>query len=575
MKRHRRDRKRTLRRELRLEELQGIVDRAKAGPLSEADHAALVQALQTLAFLTQELQAKGASLERLRRMLFGARTEKTSQVLGGDAVPAPGGAPGGEAEAAAPAPAGGGDTSGTPNGAAAPGAKRPGHGRNGAAAYTGAKKISVQHESLHKGDACPGCQKGKVYPLSMPSVLVRITGMAPLHANVYECEQLRCNLCGEVFVADAPAGVGTEKYDETAASMVGLLKYGAGMPFNRIEKLQGNLGIPLPAATQWEVVERAAGLLLPAHEELLDQAAQGELLHNDDTTAKILELMAEAEAEPADGQAEEERTGIFTTGIVAEREGHRIALFLTGRQHAGENLRDVLRRRRADLQAPIQMCDALSRNLPGELKTVLANCLVHARRRFVEVVDDFPDECRHLLEVLREVYKTDALAREQELSPEERLRLHQEQSGPRMADLEIWLREQIEQHKVEPNSGLGEAIGYMRKHWKPLTLFLREASAPLDNTICERALKKAILHRKIALFYKTQNGARVGDIFMSLIHTAELAHENPFDYLVALQRDHEQVAATPAEWLPWNYKDALVRLAKGPAPPGTGKASVG
>jgi hypothetical protein len=102
-----------------------------------------------------------------------------------------------------------------------------------------------------------------------------------------------------------------------------------------------------------------------------------------------------------------------------------------------------------------------------------------------------------------------------------------------MADLEVWLREQIEQHKVEPNSGLGEAIGYMTKHWAPLTLFLREAGAPLDNTVCERALKKAILHRKNALFYKTQNGARVGDIFMSLIHTAELTHENPFDYLVA------------------------------------------
>jgi hypothetical protein len=221
------------------------------------------------------------------------------------------------------------------------------------------------------------------------------------------------------------------------------------------------------------------------------------------------------------------------------------------------------------------MCDALSRNLPGELKTVLANCLVHARRRFVEVVDDFPDECRHLLEILREVYKTDALARQQGLSPEDRLRLHQEQSGPRMADLEVWLREQIEQHKVEPNSGLGEAIGYMTKHWAPLTLFLREAGAPLDNTVCERALKKAILHRKNALFYKTQNGARVGDIFMSLIHTAELTHENPFDYLVALQRHHEQVTATPAEWLPWNYKDALVRLAKGPAPPGAGTASAG
>ena len=126
-----------------------------------------------------------------------------------------------------------------------------------------------------------------------------------------------------------------------------------------------------------------------------------------------------------------------------------------------------------------------------------------ARRRFVEVVDDFPDECRHQLEVLREAYKTDALARQRGLSPEDRLRLRQEQSGPRMADLGVWLREQIEQHKVEPNSGLGKAIGYIRKHWEPLTLFLREPGAPLDYTVCERALKKAILHRKNALFCKT------------------------------------------------------------------------
>jgi transposase len=566
MKRHRRDRKRTVRRELRVDELQAIVDRAKAGPLCEADHAALVQALQTLTFLTQELQAKGASLERLRRMLFGSPTEKTSQVLNDSAAAAPGAG----AKSAADTPGSGA------NEGAAPRPKRPGHGRNGAAAYTGATKIAVPHATLHSGDACPGCHDGKVYTLSTPSVLVRITGMAPLGANVYECEQLRCNLCGEVFTAPAPEGVGNEKYDETAASMIGLLKYGAGMPFNRIEKLQGSMGIPLPSATQWEVVERAAALLEPAHEELTDQAAQGELLHNDDTTAKILELMAEAEVEAEPGDDEkDERTGIFTTGIVAERENHRIALFLTGRQHAGENLRDVLSRRAAELQAPIQMCDALSRNLPGDLETILANCLAHARRRFVEVIDNFPDECRHLLEVLREVYKTDGLAREQQMSPEDRLRLHQEQSGPRMAELEVWLREQIEEHKVEPNSGLGEAIEYMRKHWANLTLFLRVAGAPLDNNICERALKKAILHRKNALFYKTKNGARVGDIFMTLIHTAELNHENPFDYLVALQRHHDQVTGSPAEWMPWIYKDTLARLAKGPAPPGTAAAPAG
>jgi hypothetical protein len=97
----------------------------------------------------------------------------------------------------------------------------------------------------------------------------------------------------------------------------------------------------------------------------------------------------------------------------------------------------------------------------------------------------------------------------------------------------------------------------MLRHWEKLTLFLRQAGAPLDNNLCERALKKAILHRKNALFYKTQNGARVGDLFMSLIYTCQLNEVNPFVYLTELQRHAEQVAANPELGMPWNYRDAL------------------
>jgi hypothetical protein len=537
------------RRELRLDELQGIIERAKAAPLTETDYATLKAAVETLAFLTQELAAKGTSIERLRKLLFGASTEKTSQVLG-----------------ATPAGAGQDASAAGTDAAAKP--KAPGHGRNAAAAYRGAEKIHIAHPSLCGGDRCPECQKGKVYALAEPAVLVRVRGMAPLAATVYECARLRCNLCGEVFTAETPEGVGREKYDETAATMVGLLKYGAGLPFNRIEKLEQGLGIPLPAATQWEIVARAAGRLAPAHAQLIEAAAQGEVLYNDDTTAKILELNREPPAEAAAADAgSDERTGVFTSGIVSTRDGHRIALFFTGQKHAGENLAQVLAQRAAELEAPIQMCDALSRNLPADFETLVAHCLAHARRRFVDVANDFPDECRYLLETLREVYQHDALARQQGLSPEERLRFHQTESGPLMAKLEAWLHAEIEAHRVEPNSGLGEAIGYMAKHWSKLTLFLRVPGAPLDNNLCERALKKAILHRKNALFYKTLHGAEVGDCFMSLIHTAELNRVAPFDYLVALQRHDEEVATNPGEWMPWNYAETLARLAKGPAPP--------
>jgi hypothetical protein len=534
------------RRELKLEELGAILERAKAA-LSPEDHATLSAAVDTLAFLTRELEAKGASIRRLRKLLFGSRTEKTSQVLG----PAAGSTAGlGDG-------AGEGAGGGMAGGEKKPKPKRKGHGRNAAAAYQGAEKVKVVHAGLQHGDRCPACMRGKVYTQSEPAVLVRVKGMAPLQATVYELQRLRCNLCGEVSTAEAPDGVGQAKYDETAASMIGLLKYGCGLPFNRLERLEGGLGIPLPAATQWEVVSRAGALLEPAYEELIRQAAQGEVIHNDDTTMKILDLEGPPPPEP--GEASQARTGVFTSGIVATSDGHKIALFFTGRKHAGENLAKVLAHRTQELSAPIQMCDALSRNTAGEFETIVANCIAHARRRFVDVAENFPEACPYVLQTLREVYHNDALARRRELSSQERLALHQEHSGPLMEGLEQWCREQFDQRKVEPNSALGEAITYMQKHWRELTLFLREPGAPLDNNVCERALKKAILHRKNALFYKTENGARVGDVFMSLIHTAELVQANPFDYLVAVQRNPHEVSQSPAQWMPWNYRETLRR----------------
>jgi len=520
-------------------ELGAVVERAKAA-LNAEDHQTLKVAMDTLVFLMAELQTKRTSLERLRKMLFGATTEKTSQVIG---------------ERAAPGTAGG-----TQSGKSSGAAKQPGHGRNGAAAYTGAQKLKVAHPSLHGGEDCPECSNGRVYPLSEPATLLRITGMAPLGAKLYECDRLRCNLCGEVFTAPAPAGVGEEKYDETVTAMVGLLKYGAGLPFNRIEKLQQGMGIPMPASTQWELVKDGAELLGTAHDELVRQAAQGKVLYNDDTTMKVLELSAEQRAAAAADEETDERTGVFTSGIVSASKDHHIALFFTGVQHAGENLADVLAQRAAKLPKPIQMCDALAANTAGDFESIVANCTSHARRKYVEVAEDFPEECRYVLETLRDVYKTDALARKQELSDAKRLALHKAESAPLMEKLEKWMKEQLDEHKVEENSGLGEAILYMQKHWSKLTLFLRKPGAPLDNNICERTLKKAILHRKNSLFFKTLAGARVGDVFMSFIHTAELNDVEPFDYLVSLLRQHREVDEAPADWMPWNYRATLARL---------------
>ena len=503
--------------EVNLPELDQILEQARQTPLSEGNYQKLKHALHTLVELLRPVR----------------NTEKTATVLAD------------RREQAATEP------SVSPTKPKA----RPGHGRNGAAALTGAQKVEVRHAQLQSGDGCPACEMGKVYRQKKTKPLVRIIGQAPLSATVYELERWRCNACGQVFTAEQPEEAGPDQYDESTAAMIAQLKYGSGMPFYRLEKLQANVGIPLPAATQWEIVEEAAETIQPAWNELIRQAAQGEVLHNDDTRMRVLRLARE----PSD-----ERTGVFTSGIVSTKQGQQIALYFTGRQHAGENLADVLRERRAELCAPVQMCDALARNvpkLPGGIEVLLANCLAHGRRLFVDLLPNFPAECRHVLEQIGRVYGYEAEAREGGLTGTERLTFHQQHSGPVMEELHCWLEDQFAQKKTEPNSGLGKAINYLLRHWRGLTAFLREVNAPLDNNLVERALKRAVLHRKNGLFYRTLQGAHVGDLFMSLIHTCELCRVNSFEYLTELQRHARELAAEPARWMPWSYRATLARNA--------------
>jgi hypothetical protein len=129
-----------------------------------------------------------------------------------------------------------------------------------------------------------------------------------------------------------------------------------------------------------------------------------------------------------------------------------------------------------------------------------------------------------------------------------------------MAALRAWMKEQFDTKRVEPNSGLGGAFAYLLKRWDALTLFLRVRDAPLDNNMSERALKRSIRHRRASLFYRSCRGALVGDVYMALIYTTELHGGDPFQYLTALMTYARDVAARPAEWLPWNYTLSLARL---------------
>jgi transposase len=526
--------------------LNGIADKV-ADQLDDFELKYLRFSIQTLAWLTGALAKTKVSVKRLKAILFGPKSEKTKAV-----VNRKGGKPDGDSgpqDETAQAP---GETQ-----AADEEEKARGHGRNGAADYPGAKQVHICSDTLKPGDICPECGKGKVYRMESPKVLVNVTGQPPLGAVVYFSERLRCNLCQTIFAEAFPPEAREEKYDEASASTIALLKYGSGTPFYRIEQLQAAYGIPMPASTQWDIVKAAASSLEPVHEELVRQAAQGTVLYNDDTKMRILSLMGPIKGLEVETTRPDGRTGIFTTGILSEIGTQTISLFFTGWRHAGENLAQVLAKREKDLEDAIQMCDALSRNTTSEFKTILANCIAHARREFVPLVTNFPNEVRHVLEQIGKIYKTDATAKNKQLTAKERLILHEKESGPVMAELKKWLDAQIEQKLIEPNGTLGDAIRYMQKHWEKLTLFLKKEGAPLDNNLCEMAIKRVILHRKNAYFYRTENGARVGDLYMSLINTAKLAHVSPFHYLTELQQRSTEVAKDPKRWMPWNYLDTI------------------
>jgi transposase len=435
--------------------------------------------------------------------------------------------------------------------------KNRAQGLRGVAAYPDAKVVECAHPNLHAGDTCPKCGTGALYLLKAFGKFIQFAGSAILRATIYRQQKLRCNSCGAIFSAPLPDGVSGPRGAPSASAMIALVKYGAGFPFYRLSQLQKHLKTPLSPAGIWKMLEPLIEVAQPVFKEMCRQAANGEVLYNDDTVNKVLALLGLRKKVPPGEKTKKTRKKIFTSGILSKLGSTQIVLFFTGHRHAGENLEALLKERDITLATPIQMSDASTMNTPGKIKTENSACLTHCRRYFVKSYRDFKQAVTYVIRKLKIVYQTEAQAKKNKLSPAERLKLHQSQSGPIMVELKKWMDDQIDNKKVEENSSLGEAIEYARRHWQELTLFLRVPGAPLTNDELEQKFKMVKQHLKNSLFYKTLWGALVGDIFMSIIHTCVLAGENPFDYLVAIQEHREKVLKNTGDWMPWNYRKAI------------------
>jgi hypothetical protein len=431
------------------------------------------------------------------------------------------------------------------------------HGRTAGKDYSGCPLIKIPHQDLQAGTACPTCREaamtGKLCQ-EEPSVIVQLTGSPLITGTRYEVERLRCGLCKEYYVAELPGEVAKRgKYDERCRTNVTIARYYAGQPFHRTERLQALQGIPLADATQWDLVLQLYKIILPVYRALEGVAANATLIQYDDTGNRILEAYTSKDKK------------VHTTSFISKLGEHAIYLFFTSLYHAGENVEWLLTERTTD-EPLTTMTDASSQNIPKYMdenlmaRWILCFCLVHGRRKFHELQRFFGKECEFVLDVIGEVYRHEDHCKKHQLTALQRLHYHQQHSAPLMQSLRVWLNNQLLHRQVEQNSAMGQAIRYMLRHWNALTRFLQVAGAPIDNSLCEQAIKVAIRHRRNSLFYKTYQGARVGDCMMSLIHTAAKNKVNIFDYLNTLQRYADRVKAQPTQWLPWNYQATRTKI---------------
>ena len=503
-------------------ELKALYERIDKNQTKE-DAELIKSSIKFTFWIQKKFKETGITLSKLKRLLFGSKSEKSEEKNDEDERDNHGNK---------------GDNKNL--GKSSKPKKIKGHGRMSHEAYKNARSESIKHEFYKAGDKCPLECDGRLYNIE-PGIIMRIYGQSEADVAKYEVEKLRCSSCLEIFTADTEK-IGDKKYDEEFKAILATKKYFGGMPLYRQEQYFKMQGVPLPDSTQWDLIEEVGDAAYPAFQYLEKLAANGKIVYQDDTKYKILNLVKESDSE---------RSGVYTTNLTTETDKGIIALYYTKNKHAGENLEELLKLRTIEDKI-IKMSDALSSN-NVKAETIECHCLVHARRKFIEIKDYWPKEASYVIELIQEIYKNEKKVRKDKMNGVQRLLYHQKHSLPIMVEYKKYIEKLLLKNKVEPNSSLGDAINYSLKNWEKLTKFLSVADAPIDNNEAERKLKIAIRTRKNSLFYFNLHGALIGSILMSIIATCLAAGVNAIKYLTELQKNREKVLKNPEAWMPWNY----------------------
>jgi hypothetical protein len=361
---------------------------------------------------------------------------------------------------------------------------------------------------------------------------------------------LRCNACGEEQV---PAKNVVRVTPEAVSSVI--VQRALGMPLNRLSRLQGLYGIPVAASTLWSMAEegwhQVGSAVLGA---LYRYAQEGTIYGGDDTTARILEVQKRFKA------GEDIRKGCYTSNVCTQVGEHKIVLYFTGNKYLSENLSTLLKEKEDGAIVSL-MIDGSSNSLPKLLWVVVAYCLVHGRRKFVELLSAYPKECEYFLGEIAKIYRNDKETIKSKMNENKRMHYHRENSLPILRGMYRMMIHLFRIKQVEPNSGLGKAFIYWLKRRYGLSAFTRIPGMPLDNNGVEQKLRVMAMARKTSLFFMTLASAGIWSGLFSLVYTCEANGINAFAYLTWLQKNARAVNREPEKYLPWHFRIETERIA--------------
>ncbi len=474
------------------------------------------------------------------------------------------------------------------------GGRNKGSGNRTTKDYPDANRTSfLLGQNATPGAQCPCCKEAKLHSIGGAEAL-RFLSSPELIALILEIQKSRCSSCGTVFAAELPDVYLKEncigKFTAQAAAQIIFTKYGAGIPNARLSTIQGYHHTPVADATMWNVTKDAAKKLFELERFFEFANANAESRMVDDGSTFIIEAYLEIQDEvekaiQAGFKKDDVRVGQHMTCYKFMYQGAEYRYFSAGREHQGE--REFALQNNRDVQTPLlRMSDAGSstgavkpmpslnkhgftpqktkiQSIQRESDTLVAYCLQHLRLHIIEASPGFRSETNTMLDAVNQVFAFDRDT--DEMTPEERLAYHQQNSQPVMDALYKFSAEQkLRNKKAEPNDLYGKLLNYVLGHWAGFTLFLKMPGVELSTNDVERdGVKFSKRHKKNSLGFQTYNGADVGCFFMSLIASCLAAKKNPIHYLTTVLTFAGKITSKNAhDWTPQKYEETAKQQEK-------------